>query len=251
LKLTSENARCGDEAGLAARRSLGLPIDQPLDDILRALERTAGVEVFSRPLGDTGIEGACLTTRGRSFILLNSSKPPVRQRFTLAHEYGHLFLNHGTSYDVALSWGNSDPKEVQANYFAASFLMPEPAITTALRGVGSLDFDGLVTLAAQFGVSAPAMRIRLDTVDAVDRGAAQAFDELIAQGRHKAAGVAPTKDSIFATQWSGGRMPPAMTAKVLDAVRRDLLTEDQAATLLRADVERLNVLRDELELAVE
>ena len=58
----------------------------------------------------------------------------MRRNFTIAHELGHLFLHMGYQIDEEL-WKNSDnmilnrfgnsERELEANEFAAAFLMPE------------------------------------------------------------------------------------------------------------------------------
>jgi|UniRef100_A0A7C3SNF6 Zn-dependent peptidase ImmA (M78 family) len=56
-------------------------------------------------------------------IVINSSDPIVRQRFSLAHELGHYFL-----HDQSSSFHKFDKeyirKEQEADLFAASLLMP-------------------------------------------------------------------------------------------------------------------------------
>ena len=54
----SRAAQKGEQGGVEARNALGLNETQPLDDILRSLERTTELQVFVRPLGDDGIAGA-------------------------------------------------------------------------------------------------------------------------------------------------------------------------------------------------
>lgn len=57
------------------------------------------------------------------FILYNNSVSETRQRFTVAHELGHLYLGHvhGSS-NIDLGSQNFD--EIEANQFAAYLLIP-------------------------------------------------------------------------------------------------------------------------------
>lgn len=67
-------------------------------------------------------------------IVIPSNQPDVRKNFTVAHELGHLFLHMGYKINDEL-WAKSDDAifnrrgdseiELQANEFAASFLMPK------------------------------------------------------------------------------------------------------------------------------
>lgn len=59
-------------------------------------------------------------------ILYDDSKPKQRQRFSIAHEIGHIFLhtnNGATVYNREPS-PNDDPVETEANIFASRLLAP-------------------------------------------------------------------------------------------------------------------------------
>ncbi|WP_176211937.1 ImmA/IrrE family metallo-endopeptidase [Acidithiobacillus thiooxidans] len=97
---------------------------------LDAIASGMGASVEKIPLGN--ISGK-IDIDGQSppKIYINSSEFELRQRFTLAHEIGHLALQHGTSFrDTHTNFftGVTDPREVEANQFAAAVLMPEPAV---------------------------------------------------------------------------------------------------------------------------
>ncbi len=53
-------------------------------------------------------------------IYYNDHMLPLRIRFSIAHELGHILLDHGDYQDVE--------KEAEANYFASHFLAPRMAI---------------------------------------------------------------------------------------------------------------------------
>jgi len=74
---------------------------------------------------------------GVAHIAVNRTHPRARQRFTLAHEFGHVALRHHEHPQQDLSflsrrlrepegiaWEPADPMEVEANQFAAELLMP-------------------------------------------------------------------------------------------------------------------------------
>ena len=64
-------------------------------------------------------------TDGRAVIYVRSDQALTRQRFTVAHELGHLLL-HEPGRRFRDSWSSTgvDLAEVQANNFAAALLMP-------------------------------------------------------------------------------------------------------------------------------
>jgi Zn-dependent peptidase ImmA (M78 family) len=108
-------------------------------------------------------------------IGVNSTNNAVRQRFTIAHELGHLRLHKGhqlildrlvrVNFRDAASSTAADWEEMQANAFAAALLMPADAIETRLhrliRGQALSDQELIARLARDFQVSRPAMEFRL------------------------------------------------------------------------------------------
>lgn len=120
--------------------------------------------------------------RGKAWaIVVNRTNSPVRQRFTIAHELGHLMMHNFTSphadsagafkvrFRDSLSSDGSVLEEIEANQFAAELLMPEDLLVPQLRHVGfdyaSEDEDrarsNLAKLAKLFGVSQQALHIRI------------------------------------------------------------------------------------------
>ncbi|WP_245443046.1 ImmA/IrrE family metallo-endopeptidase [Methylobacterium terrae] len=96
----------------------------------------------------------------------------VRDRFTIAHELGHLFLHYAMivrnfpgAMMIATRWvkeDNDDLKraEWEANWFAAAFLMPAAKFKKCLE-----ENDGHVNVVAvQFGVSPKAAEVRAQSL---------------------------------------------------------------------------------------
>lgn len=159
------------DAAATARRDLGLGDDSPLPDILALLE-ASGLRAFGHPLGRDGIDGAYEVVRDQPFILFNVEKVPQRIRFTLAHEYGHHVLGHGAKPPEHVVPSDTAPVERAANVFAATFLMPEAGVARwfAARGKPVPDLDTVTRIAAAFGVSAWAMRYRLEALKYLRKG---------------------------------------------------------------------------------
>ena len=78
-------------------------------------------------------------------ILVNSSHPRGRKRFSFAHEYAHALLDRDRNITVSSTDNSSAMVERRANAFAAAFLMPRSGVYEALR---SLD-KGLPSRRAQ------------------------------------------------------------------------------------------------------
>lgn len=171
-------------AARVAREELGLGLNDRCSDILEHIEDDAGIPVGVLALPE-GFAGVMKRARGRAFIFVNGTEAVVRQRFTLAHEYGHHQLGHGTVFDRTVDMFGRDPQEVAANGFAAEFLAPRPAVHAWMerRGDPDVDLEVVVRLAAYFGISAKAARIRLETVGLLKRGR-RALDAAIEAGQH-------------------------------------------------------------------
>ncbi len=122
--------------------------DAPVpEDLISGLPRFL---VRRYPLG-ASVSGLAHWDRGRWCIALNSREPIVRQRFSLAHELGHVVES---PFDR-----HADPRLVEriADHFAASLLMPRSWVKEAW-GHGVQDS---AQLAETFFVSEVAMTRRL------------------------------------------------------------------------------------------
>lgn len=73
-------------------------------------------------------DGFCAVTKNHAYIFFDSTLPAGRQRFTIAHEVGHLVLGHVAPGGVTTvnrePTPGDDPIERQANQFAARLLAP-------------------------------------------------------------------------------------------------------------------------------
>lgn len=105
---------------------------------------------------------------GTSYIAVNDKESPARQRFTIAHELGHYFLHKNTQTFIDFR-GNDEnvihnPKERQANQFAAALLMPKKILQKDIEGIAKEDgiTEELIGfLAGKYKVSKDAMSYRL------------------------------------------------------------------------------------------
>lgn len=112
-----------------------------------------------------GFEGVLITdgSKTKGSIVYNESSRPQRRRFTIAHELGHFLLPlHGAnaqcakadmSIGVFTSKDSSRAREVEANRFAASLLMPRALFLSAIRRLGAPETGHIVKLADEYGVS--------------------------------------------------------------------------------------------------
>lgn len=119
----------------------------PVDDMVALLEG-AGALVVVRDLCATALDAVSQWPADKApLVLLNSTAPTDRSRFSLAHELGHLVM-HGEP-------GEGRVQEDQANRFAAEFLMPHDAVLPELKP--GIDVSRLLDLKARWGVSMAAL----------------------------------------------------------------------------------------------
>ncbi|BBH64808.1 hypothetical protein ACTI_14930 [Actinoplanes sp. OR16] len=161
--------RQGADLADRLRREAGLgdeDLPYQLSDLSELLEKRLGLDVGFEPL-PTGLDGLSLSSGGLGLALVSSGIAATRQRFTLAHELGHLAAGDSQRLTVDEDvFGRRSPDEIRANAFAAAFLMPEGAIREAVpHGVTE---EIIVDLLSRFGVSLDALAFRLHNVGVVD-----------------------------------------------------------------------------------
>jgi Zn-dependent peptidase ImmA (M78 family) len=140
---------------------------------LDLLARHLGAEIIYDRLG-TDVSGMLLREEDRIVVGVNEKHAPTRQRFTIAHEFGHLVLHRGRPLVVDQGRINlrdrrsslaTDIEEIEANSFAAELLMPATAVLREFRiqaDQGGQDLAGIKRdLAQVFAVSDQAMEYRL------------------------------------------------------------------------------------------
>jgi Zn-dependent peptidase ImmA (M78 family) len=243
----------GERAAAAARQELGIGLASPVPDLLRLLEDEAGLHVFIVPLPRDGIDGAYQLDRGEPFVLLNQEKHPTRKRFTLSHEFGHHWLEHGAQLDSEIDLRDRRLTEQEANRFAGAFLMPRPAIDDwfSRHEDPDLSLEALVRLAFFFNVSAFVALYRLTSVRRLTSSTLkkQLHEALKSESHYEVArqlGLTRSQDSIQAENDRGAYVPAPMQAKIADLVRRGLISREAAKARLRlpepAATERIEAL---------
>ena len=144
----------------------------PIDPVM--LANKLGVTVSNAKFSEES-SAALIAKRGHTTrIFVEQSDPPYRKRFSIAHELGHHFLhlvNDGEILDTHRDmFRDKEPaqgpiserrlREIQANWFAASLLMPEEFVRSEWENNSNVPH-----LARVFNVSPDAMGYRLDALD--------------------------------------------------------------------------------------
>ena len=146
-----------------------LELDEIPVDVFGVAE-ALGVQI-QMDLADEELSGALYRdNEAGPLIGVNGRHHKNRQRFTVAHEIGHLLL-HDESVFVDRVFHRSrvsseaiDPLEIEANGFAAALLMPEDLLLAQVDRERPLRSDTVEDLARRFEVSAQAMAFRLENL---------------------------------------------------------------------------------------
>ena len=220
--MASKWSNTGAKRAREARAELGFTREGPLPDVLAATEQ-GGANVVLLDLA-AGVAGAYIDRPGCPLLFVGGDQAITRQRFTLAHEFGHLRMGHRSvvDWEVAIGGYLHDPNEVCANAFAAEFLLPRDAVEAwgHEHVSGKVSLEHVVLLAAQYGVSAHVARYALETARVLtgeerkQQLAAEIRDglhlELFAQ-----LGLEPLEDELAAASAQRPRIPRALRGSAL------------------------------------
>ena len=209
--------------GLRAHWGLGL---DPIPNLVDLLEER-GIKILSMDLA--GIDG--LTARVRrengdaaSVVVVNRRDWGERQRFTVAHELGHMVL------DVA-------PKvreEKAAHRFAGAFLMPAETLRAEIgKHRQAMGWSELFDLKRIFGVSVQALTYRCKDLGIFGNTLFRLlFDEFSQRGWRS-----PPYQEPYAMD---GEEPRRFERLCFRALSEDAISEAKAAELLETSVHELN-----------
>ncbi|WP_129789676.1 ImmA/IrrE family metallo-endopeptidase [Promicromonospora panici] len=142
----------------------------PVD--VEKIARLKGARVVHQEMEGNDISGMLVREDNRVIIGVNSHHATVRQRFTIAHEIGHLVLHRGRALildtPVRVNFRDrrsslaEDREEMEANRFAAALLMPAEFVLAEVQARQVKQVDELIDeLAGRFNVSTEAMGYRL------------------------------------------------------------------------------------------
>ena len=140
------------------------------------IARWCGARVAYRPL-DEELSGMISIREDFPIIGVNSQHPPNRQRFTIAHELGHLTLHRDAIEDrvhvdkrfqILMRNTNSasgtERIEIEANQFASELLIPMFLLDPLLGRYDIDDNEPLQRLARMFRVSRQALEYRIRNI---------------------------------------------------------------------------------------
>jgi len=217
-------------------------------DLSQAIESTFGVDVVVTSLGE-GFDGLAASTDEAKLILVALTPLAFRQRFTMAHELGHLLAgdDQGIHPDVDIDAAASrkDPTELRANAFASSLLMPEAFLRDNVRR--GFDDEAFARLALRLMVSPSALAYRLQNLRLID---AMARDRWVPMSAADAARLCGETTALAAASdyATSPRRPGLLSRDLFAAYVNRRTTLRPYASLLGVDS---GILRRELERSGE
>jgi Zn-dependent peptidase ImmA (M78 family)/transcriptional regulator with XRE-family HTH domain len=236
----------GNRLALAALdrvREVGGAITEP--DLAALVEKAFGVDVAVVDLGPD-FDGLATSADDVKLVVLSTSQLPSRQRFTLAHELGHLLAGDDQGvhldHDVFDKAQRDNPSEKRANAFAAAFLMPDEILRDAVGSTG-LTHDGFTALATDLMVTPMALAFRLRDLRLIDAGTCDRFRSTSAAVAARTAG----RSAEFARRVTESRRarPPGLL------VRDSYAAYEMGAATLRPYANLIDVDVDTLRTALE
>lgn len=198
----------------------------PLPDLIDTFENQ-GIKTFTTRFDDPRFEGMSARANHYHVIVVGREWPGDRQRFTLAHELGHMVLDDRLASCV--------DKEKAADRFAGAFLVPAPMVKATLGARRqSLEVYELYMLKQEFGLSIAGWSYRALNNGVISKAGHQKFwRKLAVKGWNKVEPGEPCPPE----------KPRLFEQTVYRALSEDLISESKAAELLSISVGNLTAHR--------
>ena len=208
-----------ESAATAVRAAWNLGSD-PIPNMVELLDER-GIKVFKLILPERVDGLGCQVSRANGadvpIVVCSTVKSIERQRFTVAHELGHIVLD--VSDDI--------PEEKVCHRFAGAFLAPREEL---LREVGrrrrSFGLAELVEAKRIFGISAAALVVRMRDLGIISETALRDIFRGVGRGWRK--------NEPYPLEWT--ETPTRFRRLCLRALAENEISESKAAELLRMPV---------------
>lgn len=247
-----EAIQIGEHVAVEERRRLGLG-SAPLGDVSSLLE-AQGIRTGTVSMPDS-VSGLTIShPKVGPFAVVNESHSRERRRFSWCHEYAHVLLDKDAIGMVSRVSERDNLREVRANSFAASFLLPEQGVRqfVAALGKGSASrihadiFDeagvvaidsrtdpatqeiqlyDVVQLAHSYGVSVPSTLYRLRNLKLVSEPEFEKLRSMDEEGRSRRIAVAFGVEADQALVEQRGEFQTRFLALGLEALRREKISQ--------------------------
>lgn len=168
-----------EELAVSIRHQLGIGPDDPVPNVMRAIER-GGIVVFGASVNLDKHDAASVWPNfpvGRPVVCYTRGWPGDRQRLSIAHEVGHLVLHQTRTVEAGRA-------ETEAFRFGGAFLIPKEAAIEAIEAPATL--RSLAWAKSRWGVSIAALIRRCHDLRIIDTRRYQSLmKQLSARGWRK------------------------------------------------------------------
>jgi Zn-dependent peptidase ImmA (M78 family)/DNA-binding XRE family transcriptional regulator len=204
-----------EDAAVAVRKAWNLGLNA-IPRLAETLEEH-GLLVLTTDVDESGkFDGLAATVGGVPVVVVNGAWPGDRQRFTMAHELGHLVL--------AGRLGTGIDEETACNRFAGAFLVPGSTVRTELGARRSrLEPRELEVLKHEYGLSMAAWVYRAFDQGVIDNATKEKLQRMFSvRGWRKVEPGEPVPPE----------RPELFERLVLRALAEDMISTSKAAELM-------------------
>lgn len=199
----------------------------PIPDLVDAVEAHGISVLLSKYAEAKSFDGLAGAINGHSVVVVGAALPGDRQRFTLAHELGHLMLKERLSENLS--------EEDACNRFAGAFLVPKQAVLRALgKSRQWLEPQELWLLKHKYGLSMGAWTYRARDLGIINQNTMNQLWQLLKLNgwdKHEPEPQYPQE------------IPRRFKGYVYRALAENLIGESKAAELLGISVSTLHAER--------
>lgn len=208
------------------RKNWGLGLNA-IPDLIDTLERK-GIKVFITQYdGNQIFNGLSAKVSNSPIIVVGHSWPGDRQRFTIAHELGHLVLKNKLSQSLDL--------EKACNQFAGSFLIPNSSVINVLGNKRHwLEPQELMLIKQEWGISMGCCIHRANSLKIITLEVTRKLWKLFRENDWKEKEPDPQYQNEETHYFKHG---------VYHALAENLISESKAAELLGVSVMKLHACR--------
>lgn len=241
LKLSTRYVADGEQLALAARNTISNVIGESL---LERIEKAFGIDIIVTPLPG-GLSGCAWQSDSLRIIALDSGATWARQRFTLAHELGHILAE-----DAQVLIGEADDNahsenitEKRANVFASRFLMPASELELLNGADDPIDLRTFASLVCRFRISPLSLSWRLFGLGIFDENQRTFWGRKSASGVLLEAGKA-SEATKYAAEAEEERIPPRVVQRHWELYKGGQISARPVAALLDMKSEEVRAIRE-------
>lgn len=197
------------------RKNWNLGLD-PIEDLIDTLEQHF-IKIFQIDF-DKNFDACTFMHHGSPVIAVNANFSGDRQRFSIAHELGH----------IVLGVDNEELIEKAAHRFAGAFLFPKSAVIMELgEKRSSLSLEELYLIKHKYGISMQAIIYRAKEINIISENL---FNQLFREFSIKGFRQVEPGDPVAAEK------PKRMQKLVLRLLSEGIISKSRAEELYRGDL---------------